>query len=165
MKIPRWAQVLIGIAIVMVFLGIGAIIAISAYFSQHLVVNSSTSSQADDEFERVRKQFNGKPPILEMKNGVPHYVDGRVKLLPDQQRPLETLHVLAWDANDEKLVNVAVPWWILRLKSGPIQFSSYAGGWDDARVRLTTQEIEQYGPGIIMEAEGRRGERVLLWAE
>jgi hypothetical protein len=165
MKIPRWAQVLIGIAIVMVFLGIGAVIAISAYFSQHLVVNSSTSSQADDEFEKVRKQFNRKPPIIEMRDGVPHYVDARVKLLPEQQRPLQTLHVLAWDSDEEKLVNVAVPWWLLRLKSGPIQFGSYASGWDDARVRLTAQEIEQYGPGVILEAEGRHGERVLLWAE
>jgi hypothetical protein len=165
MKIPRWAQVLIGIAIVMVFLGIGAIIAISAYFSQHLVVNSSTPSQADDEFENVRKRFDRKPPIIELRDGVPHYVGARVKLPPEQRGPLQTLHVLAWDSDEEKLVNVSVPWWILRMKSGPIQFSSYAGGWDDGRVRLTAQEIEQYGPGIILEAEGRRGERVLLWAD
>jgi hypothetical protein len=165
MKVPRWAQVLLGVAIVMVFLGIGAIIAISAYFSQHVVVNSSSTRESDDEFEKVRKQFNGKPPIFDFKDGAPRYVAARTKVLPEQQKPLETLHVLVWAPDDEKLVNVAIPWWVVRLKSGPIQFSAYAGGWDDNRVRITPGEIEQFGPGIILETTGRRGERVMLWTE
>jgi hypothetical protein len=165
MKIPRWAQVLIGIAIVGVFLGIGAIIALTAWVSQNVVVNTSNVQQADDEFEKVRQRFKGQPPLLEMKDGAPHYVGGRAEASPSQPRQLTTLHILAWDANDEKLATVSVPWWFLRLKSGPIRFSSYAAGFDDEGVKLTVEDIEKHGPGIILDATGRHSERVLLWAE
>ncbi|SRR6266511_982474 len=164
MKIPRWAQVLIGVAIVCVFLGIGAVIVISAWVSQNVNVSGATSREADDEFEKVRQRFKGVPPLLEMKNGVPSYVDARLNASPSQTQ-LQTLHVLAWDDDDEKLANVSVPWWVLRLKSGPIRFSSYASGWDDEGVKLRPEDIEKHGPGIILEATGRHGEKVLLWAE
>ena len=165
MKIPRWAQVLIGVAIIAVFLGIGAIIAVTAWVSQNVVVNSSNSGQADDEFEKVRQRFKGQSPLLEMKDGVPHYVAARGEATSSERRQLTTLHILAWDAHDEKLATVSVPWWILRLKSGPIRFSSYASGFDDGGVSLTPEDIEKHGSGIIMDTTGRRGERVILWAE
>lgn len=165
MKIPRWAQVLIGVAIVAVFLGIGAIIVVTAWFSQNLVVNSSNAQQTDDEFEKVRQRFKGQPPLLEMQDGVARYVTTRPEAASSDQRQLTTLHILAWDADDEKLASVNVPWWVLRLKSGPIRFSSYASGFDDGGVRLTPQDIEKHGPGIILDTTGRHGERVILWAE
>jgi hypothetical protein len=165
MKIPRWAQVLIGAAIVAVFLGIGAIIAVTAWVSQNVVVNSSNGQEADDEFEKVRQRFKGQQPLLEMRDGVPRYVERRAEAPPSAARPLTTLHILAWDADDEKLATVSVPWWVLRLKSGPIRFSSYASGFDDGGVRITAEDIEKHGPGIIMDATGRHRERVILWAE
>jgi hypothetical protein len=165
MKIPRWAQVLIGVAIVAVFLGIGAIIAVTAWFSQNLVVNSSNSQQADGEFEKVRERFKGQPPLLEMQDGVARYVAARTESSSSEPRQLTTLHILAWDADDERLATVSVPWWILRLKSGPIRFSAYASGFDDGGVKLTPEDIEKHGPGIILDTTGRHGERVILWAE
>lgn len=162
MKIPRWAQVLIGVAIVAVFLGIGAIIAVTAYFSQNVVVNTSNAREADDEFEKVRQRFKGQLPLVELKEGVAVRSNPRANTSGGQ---LSTLHILAWDSDDEKLAAVNVPWWVIRLKSGPIRFSSYSAGFDDEGVRLTPEDIERGGPGIILEATGRHGERVLLWAE
>ena len=162
MKIPRWAQVLIGVAIVAVFLGIGAIIAVTAYFSQNVVVNTSNAREADDEFEKVRQRFKGQLPLVELKEGVAVRSNPRANASGGQ---LSTLHILAWDSDDEKLAAVNVPWWVIRLKSGPIRFSSYSAGFDDEGVRLTPEDIERGGPGIILEATGRHGERVLLWAE
>jgi hypothetical protein len=165
MKIPRWAQVLIGVGIIAVFLGIGAIIAITAWVSQNLKVSDEISQRdADAEFEKVRQQFSSRPALLELKDGVPHYVEAR-KNMPAERHALETLHVLAWDADDEKLARISIPWWVLRLKSEPIRFSSYASGFDDGGVTLRPEDIEKYGPGIILEGTGRRGERVLLWAQ
>ena len=166
MKIPRWGQVLIGVAIIAVFIGIGAIIAVTAWVSQNVVVNSATSQDADEEFEKVRQRFKGQSPLLEMKDGSPHYVAARSEAgAPTASRQLTTLHIVAWDANDEKLATVSVPWWFLRLKSGPIRFSSYVSGFDDGGVRLTPEDIEKHGPGIIMDTTGRHGERLMLWAE
>jgi hypothetical protein len=164
MKIPRWAQVLIGIGIVVIFLGIGAMIAITAYFSENMVVSASSAREADDEFEKIRQRFQGQAPLVELKDGVARSVRD-VSAGPASSQGLQTLHVLAWDSDEERLVAVAVPWWIVRLKSGPIRFSTYASGVDAVRVGLRPEDIERYGPGIILEGTGPRGERVLLWAE
>lgn len=164
MKIPRWAQVLIGVGIVAVFLGIGAIIAITAYFSQNVVVNSASGREADDEFEKVRQRFKGQVPLVELREGVMVRSNPRTPPAGGSGQ-LTTLHILAWDAEDEKIAAVTVPWWVVRLKSGPIRFSTYSTGLDDEGVRLTPEDIERAGPGIILEATGHRGERVLLWAE
>ena len=162
MKIPRWAQVLIGVAIVGVFLAIGAIIAVTAYFSQNVVVNTSNAREADDEFEKIRQRFKGQLPLVELRDGAAVRSNPRTNAGGGQ---LSTLHILAWDSDEEKLAAVNVPWWVIRLKSGPIRFSSYSTGFDDEGVRLTPEDIERGGPGIILEATGRRGERVLLWAD
>ena len=162
MKIPRWAQVLIGVAIVAVFLGIGAIIAVTAYFSNNVVVSTSSSGQADEEFEKIRQRFKGQLPLIELKDGNAVRSNPRTAT---GSGGLTTLHILAWDSDEEKLATVNVPWWVLRLKSGPIRFSSYTTGLDDDGVKLTPEDIERGGPGIILEATGRRGERVLLWAD
>jgi hypothetical protein len=50
------------------------------------------------------------------------------------------------------------------MKSGPIRFSSYAAGVDDGGITLRPEDIERYGPGVIMELSARNG-RVLLWAQ
>jgi hypothetical protein len=162
MKLPRWAQITIGVSIVAVFLGIGAIIAVTAWFSQNMVVNTSSARQADDEFDKIRQRFKGQAPLVELKEGVAVRSNPRSSTESGQ---LTTLHILAWDADEEKLAAVNVPWWVVRLKSGPIRFSTYTTGFDDHGVRLTPEDIERGGPGIILEAVGRRGERVLLWAD
>jgi hypothetical protein len=164
MKIPRWAQVLIGVGIVAVFLGIGAIIAITAWFSQNLNVRTSTAEDARVEFDKVRQQFGGKPALLEYKDGRPQYVAERTSAPPSQQQ-LQTLHVLVWDPQDDELASVSIPWWIVRMKSGPIEFSSYTSGFDDESVNLRPDDIEKYGPGIILEVPAPNGARVLLWAQ
>ena len=162
MRIPRWAQVLIGVTIVAVFLGIGGIIAVTAYFSQNVVVNTADTRAADDEFEKIKQRFKGQMPLVEFKEGSGARRNERPGPVSTSQ--LTTLHILAWDSDEEKLATVNIPFWVLRLKSGPIRFSAYTTGVDEG-VRLTPEDIERAGPGIILEGTGRHGERVLLWAE
>jgi hypothetical protein len=147
-----------------VFVGIGAIIAISAVVQQNMEVTDTDVSGAEAEFEKVRQQFPDRPPLLDFKDGQPSYAAGR----PDPARPrtdLQTLHVVAWDPDDKRLAKFAIPFWLLRFKATPIEFSSYASGLDDNHVNLRVEEVERYGAGIILDAAMPSGERVLLWAQ
>ena len=58
-----------------------------------------------------------------------------------------------------------LPFWLLRLKSDPIRFSAYASGFDDEASTCRPEDIEKYGPGIILDGTSPEGERVLLWAQ
>ena len=50
------------------------------------------------------------------------------------------------DSRAAALVEFALPFWLLRLTSGPILFSSYASGFDDAGVSIRPEDIERPGP-------------------
>jgi hypothetical protein len=163
-KRRNWLLVLFGVGVLVVFVGIGAVIVVAAWFQQNLQVQQSSGTDAQTAFDDVRQRFGTRGPLLELRNGRPAYVAGK----PDASRPrteLTSLHVIAWDPDDEKLTRVAVPFWLLRLKATPIEFSSYASGFDDNGVNLRAEDIERYGAGVILDATTPSGERVLLWAQ
>jgi hypothetical protein len=165
MKKPRnWVIVLFGVAVLIIFLGIGAVIAVTAWFQQNMQVQESTAPEAETAFDEVRQRFSGRAPLIELRNGRPAYTTGR----PEPSRPqteLQMLHVIVWDPGDGRLARIAVPFWLLRLKASPIDFGAYASGLDDNGVHLRPEDIERYGAGIILDTTTPSGERVLLWAQ
>jgi hypothetical protein len=159
----RWVLIAFGVAVMLVFIGIGAIIATVAWFQQNLQVEARSERDAQAEFDAVRQKFGGRAPLLEIREGRPHYTAERERSTASTTK-LETLYVLVWDANDERLARFTLPFWFLRMKSDPIKFSAYASGMDD-HVDLRPEDIEKYGPGIILDTTSPDGERVLLWAQ
>jgi hypothetical protein len=160
----RWVIVLFGVAIFVVFVGIGVIIAVTAWFQQNLQVEQRSEQDAVVQFDEVRKKFGGRAPLLEMHEGRPRYTGERSKAAAPAAT-LDSLHVLVWDPDDGALSRFTLPFWLLRLKSDPIRFGAYASGLDDDAVDLRPDDIEKYGPGIILDMASRSGDRVLLWAQ
>lgn len=163
-KPRRWVVIVFGVFIVVVFVGIGAIIAVTAWFQQNLEMKTLTSTEAETEFDTVRKRFGGRAPLLELRNGRPAYNVERASV-PQSGARLQTLHVLAFEPDKRHLARVSLPFWLLRLKSDPIRFGAYASGLDDEGVDLRPEDVEKYGPGIILDTVTPNGERFLLWAE
>lgn len=160
-----WVPIVAGIAILFVFLGIGAAVFSVLWFRENVVVSRGTSREAAEQaFDDRRRQFPDPRPVLEFgADRRPSYAAG----LEARKNPgtISTLHVLAWDADDRALATVALPMWLLRMKSGPIVFGEYVSGFDDHGVRLTAQDLEKYGPGVVFEFETPGGDRVLLTAQ
>lgn len=164
-KRRNWILVIFGVLVLIVFIGIGAIIAVTAWVQQNLSVHQTTERDAQTEFDTVREKFAQRQPLLEMRNGRPAYTAGSAPSESAERVPLEQMHVLVWDPDDEHLVSVSIPFWVLRLKSSPIRFSAYASGFDDHGVNLRPEHIERYGAGIILDSTSSSGERFLLWAQ
>jgi hypothetical protein len=160
----RWPFVVLGIAIVLVFVGIGAVIATVAWFQENMEVASSTARDAEAEFETVRQKFAGREPLLELHDGMPRFTKARGSTA-SASGSLATLNVMVWDPDEEKIFRIGLPFWLLRLKADPIRFSAYASGFDDEAVALRPEDIEKYGAGIILDGTSREGERILLWAQ
>ena len=160
----RWPFVVLGIAVVLVFLGIGAVIATVAWFQQNMEITSSSSSDAETEFTAVRQKFGDREPLMELNGGVPRFTKARDQA-SSTGGSLQTLHFLVWDPDEEKVIRFSVPFWLMRLKKDPIRFSAYASGFDDEGVTLRPEDVEKYGPGIILDSTTRDGERILFWAQ
>jgi hypothetical protein len=162
--IPRWVQVVGGIAIVLAFIAIGAVIVGISWMREHVDVADSNETEASRAFDEIHAKFPGQRPLLELRDRTPHYVEERASQESSTQS-ITTLHVVAWDFDERRLAKVDIPWWILRMKSGTISFGSYASGLDDAGVKLRPEDIERHGPGILLDFAMPREGRVLVWTE
>jgi hypothetical protein len=163
MKARRWAPIVFGVSVFLVFVGISAVVLGVAWFREHLNVEAASDTSAEAAFNEVRQRYAAKAPLLEM-----HGPSTARRSAPPEDAPrsnLKTLHVLAWDAEDEQLARFDIPFWFLRLKETPIRFGTYASGLDELKISLTASEIERYGPGIIVDISREGRDRALLWVE
>jgi hypothetical protein len=163
-KIKTWVWVVVAIFAIGV-LGVVAIAGTGYYFfSRHFDTKVTSPASASLEFEQVKSQFVGQKPLIEL--------DERGRFLranPDRppsasmRRP-EQLYVLAFDPDDERIVKVTIPFWLLRLKSrGTIDFNG--GRLELEDLKLTVEDLERFGPTLIVDHKATRGERVLVWSQ
>ena len=161
----KWIPIAIGIVILLFFIAAGAVIFTVSYARDHLQISTTSEADAMRAFDEVHAKFPGRA-LIEIQDGEPAPLGDRSHEAASRVE-LTTLHVLAWDPDEDHLARVEIPFWLLRLKSGPISFSSYAAGLRSDRVRLTVKDIERHGPGIVVDvSDTRRGRgRALVWAE
>lgn len=159
----RWLPIVAGIAILLAFIAIGAVIFGVAWIRQNVQIDASSESDAETAFQEVQKRFAGRAPLVTMTGGVPS-ID-RAALEKRPPTPLKTMHVIGWDPDDQRIARVSIPFWLLRLKETPISFGAYAAGADRLGIQLRARDIERFGPGIIVEAALPNGARALIWVE
>lgn len=159
-----WVWVVVGIFFVVVVLAIGGITFTAMWFQQNLTVTEISDRGAAGEFDAVRARFAGQQPLIEVRDGRPQYIAERASQ-KNSTVPLKTIHVMAFDNDEGKLVNFSLPFWLLRLKSGPIRLSAYSQGWDDRGVSFRVEDLEKFGPGLLMDINEEDEGRVLIWVE
>lgn len=163
-KRRTWVWVVVGVLFVLLVLAIGGVVFTVAFFRQSMTVTDMSPTSADSQFEAVRGKFAGQQPLIRMVDGQAQYDADRAATSPSP-KPLQTMHVMAWDDDEEKLVTFALPFWLLRLKSGPIRLSAYSQGWDDRGVSFRVEDIERHGPGLLLDVNEKSEGRVIIWVE
>jgi hypothetical protein len=164
-KVRTWVWVVIGLVV----LGIVCVFALAGtafyMFTQHVNTKVVSRSDANQEFEAVRARFTGQKALIEL--------DERGRFLrsnPDRDpkpgvKVPDQLYVLAFDPDDERIVKVTIPFWLLRFKShgATIDFDGGNMGLED--LKLTVEDLERFGPTLIVDHQGMHGERVLVWSQ
>lgn len=163
-KKRTWLWVVLGVFAFLFVLGVGGAAFTIYWFGNHMEIVETPAPDAAKAFDEVRAQFPGQRPLIEFQDGEPRGLSNDPAAAKSSVR-LTTLHVIAFDEGEGRLVRVDVPFWLLRLKSGPIAFSSYTSGFDDRRARVRVEDIERRGPGIVLDLDRPREGRVLIWAE
>jgi hypothetical protein len=84
---------------------------------------------------------------------------------PPASGTIQSLHLVAYDPADGRLARMSMPFWLLRFsQDGQVSFGN-EGPANLRRVRLTVRDVENAGPGLILDQVDGRGQRVLIWAE
>jgi hypothetical protein len=162
-KVKTWVWVVIGV----VALGILGIVAMAAaglwFVRSHVNVQTTTVAAAATDFDTVRARFTGQKPLIELDDHG-EFVRANTDRPAGTVRP-QSMNVMAFDADDEKVVRMELPFWLLRLKSGGANFSMGGGNVDLAKLHLTVEDLERYGPTLILDHKDRKGARVLVWSQ
>jgi hypothetical protein len=164
-RIPTWVWVVIGVVVVCA-LCLVAVAGFGIYFVARQVNTVEASpATADQTFEQERVRFKDQKPVIELDGDdnirATHFNDPG----PSASRhKLESLRVMAWDSDDERLVRIDIPFWLLRLKEDPLDILADSG-IHGKRVRITVADIERMGPRLLIDHRGRRGDRVLVWTQ
>jgi hypothetical protein len=164
-KVRTWVWVVVGV-IVAGILGIVAMAAASLYYvSRHVDTKEVSPAMASREFDEVRARFPSQKPLIEL--------DDRGDLLrtnpdrPAQKNPkrLEQINVLAFDPDEGRIVRVTIPFWLLRLKAGGTTIDLNHGRIDLEDLKLSVEDLERFGPTVIVDHSAHSGERVLVWSQ
>lgn len=168
-KVKTWVWIVVGVVVA----GVLCLIALAAaglWFARtHIHVQQATSTSVAQEFDDVQARFASQKPLIELDDRG-HFVRANTDRPAGSPRP-DSLHILAFSAKDDKVVQMSIPFWLLRLK-GPgtriglgshVDFGS--GDVDLKRMNITVQDLERYGPTLIVDHTSSNGDRVLIWSQ
>lgn len=162
-KVKPWVWVIVGI-VVLGILGVIAMAAAGLWFvKSHVSVQSSTPATASADFQTIRARFANQKPLIELDERG-NFLHANTDRPAGTARP-QTLTILAFDSGDEKVVRVELPFWLLRLKAGGSRFDVGGNNVDLAKLRLTVEDLERFGPTLILDQKDSDGSRVLIWSQ
>ncbi len=153
----RTATVLIGVGIACgaVVIAIGS----AAFLAYELTNTELASAEAAAAIvTAARSGIAQRQPMIEIGTPVVR------RSPPAAHAPIRVLHLLAYNASSRKLVRSDLPVWLLRWISidGQIRLAN-VDAWGGAG-RVTLDDLERYGPGVIVDMALSDERRLLVWA-
>ncbi len=133
-----------------------------------LVYRAVTIEQADRgeaarRFAAVRAALPPGPPVLaidRMGNVV-----RRETPRSTTSRDIRRLCVLMYYAEAQRLVSADVPFWFFRIKGPAAQYTLRDTGLDLDRLGVTPDELQRYGPVVVLDQVRPNGDLLVVWTE
>jgi len=165
-KKTSWAVIIVGISafvlvVVVVMVGVVGFVIYQQFAFQ---AKTATEMSADEEFAQIVAKFEGQKPYLVIEDGEPV---ASQEPAASPGKPVEALHIIVWDPDERKVVRLNMPFWLLRMTKGhPIKLSpDDKMGGEAMTLRITAEDLERRGPGLILDHREASGERVLVWTQ
>ena len=165
-KVKTWVWVVVAIVVIGV-LGVIAMAGVGLYFfSQHIDDENGlsrgrraaiSSRSPSGSPVRSRSSSSTSAAITSASN-----TDRQPA--PNAKSPDE-LHVMAFDPDDGRIVRVNIPFWLLRMKMRGTTIDFNGNRMDLEDLRLTVEDLERFGPTLIVDHRSTSGERVLVWSQ
>jgi hypothetical protein len=159
-KVKTWVWIVIGIVAVCILCVIGLAAAGLWFVKSHVDIRQTSATMAASDFDTVLHRYAGQKPLIELDDRG-NFVHANTDRPNGTQRP-ESLNIMAFNPRDDKVVRMEVPFWLLRLKHGT-RFG--VSDLDLVKLRLTVEDLERYGPTLIVDHQDSEGARVVVWSE
>jgi hypothetical protein len=172
-RTKSWLLIGCGAAIFLVMVGVAVVGGLGYVIYQQFGVNSHFVPREDatKALDTVRAQFAGQTPKLTFLENADGKPDVKIAPPPTPSKvQLTSLHVAAFDAKAGKLVNLTIPFWLLRLapEGGShvrVDGEEVLNHLSTPSGRLTARDIEALGPGLLVDETRPDGSRFILWTD
>jgi hypothetical protein len=168
-RTKTWITIIVSVLAVIVMLGVAAIGGAAYWVYSHVHSETVAQETAGDTFTKARARFSGQQALIEIRDR-DQVVVHRSEAAPvtGDAAKLKTLRAMVYDPDEGRMVNIDIPFWLLRLapSGGRFSFLNDNGvSFDAERVRLTIEDLERRGPGLVLDQRDRNGSLVLVWTE
>jgi hypothetical protein len=164
-KVKTWVWVVMAIVVV----GILCLVAMAGfgfyYASRHIQTRAASPESAARDFDEIRARFSGQQPLIELDERGRFLRAHTDRKAAAQSRTPETVNVLAYDADERRLVRLSIPFWLLRLKTGNASIDFNGRKMDLEDLRLSVDDLERFGPTLIAEHKTPEGSHVIVWSQ
>jgi hypothetical protein len=161
-----WIWIIVGIfgacvLFLMVIAGAGI------YFvSKHVNSSHTSSTDAFQTFDAARARFKDQTPLLEVDNDDHPRITKPLSSFPTSATRPQDLYVLAWDPDDQRVVQISLPFWLLKMGRRKVDvMSGRDRGFDFDRLNIDIRDLERIGPILVLDMRTPNGERVLVWTK
>ena len=158
-----WAALGVVVLVLMVGAALVGGTAWIVYQSSSMRSEQTTPERANDELQVVRDRFAGQAPLILIDE---HERASIVRRTRRSDASPTSLHLVAYDPTDNHLKRLTLPFWLLRLSGGSGEIKIGDDVLEKARgARLSVKDVEDAGPGLLIDHTDRDGRRVLVWTE
>jgi len=117
----------------------------------------------DRETAAILERLGDAPPLIVDTPAGPRLSPANLERRTALGRPApEALYVLLWDQNEQKIVRLTVPFWLIRV--APKEIDIHVDDVDLHKLKLSVDDIERAGPGPLIQRKGKK-EGLLVWTE
>ena len=143
---------------------------IFSFVVSHRTSIATTAEIADVEFSRLRVRFGNQPPLLDMSR---REAAGVATTTAGAARP-RSFHTVIFDTRGgSRLVRIDVPYWFARRFAGRNGEFKWLGQltflddteFDPEAIRLSLEEVERRGPGLIADYRHADGGQFISWVD
>ncbi len=140
------------------------------FFVSHHESSPVSKQSAEAEFSQLRSRFSTGQPLIDMSSRQP--VDPSTT--GQSVVSLHTFHTVIFDTRGrQRMVHITVPFWFVRLFAGRDGEFKWLGQltflddteFDSEAIRLSLDQLEQWGPGLIVDYQHRSGGQFISWVE
>jgi hypothetical protein len=149
--------------------GLLALVAVAGagvyFISRHVQAETSSGTEAISSFDRITSALPDRRPLYELDPQERPQLTVPLGGLPASASKSSSLMIQAWNPDDQRLVRLALPFWLLKLGPDHMSVSRREHGFDFHQLQLDISELERIGPSLVLDYRNQDGLRVLLWTE
>jgi hypothetical protein len=139
------------------------------FFLSHHESSPVSKQSAEAEFTQLRSRFSTQRPLIDMSLRQP--------VNSTTEKPvtsLHTVHTVIFDTRGgQRMIHITVPYWFARLFAGRDGEFTWLGEltflddteFDSETIRLSLDQLERGGPGLIVDYQHPSGGQFILWVE